>query len=405
MKPSWTLIAIIYVARQAYLFFRIRVRQWGRLPAERGATVLITNHQHMDEGEIVTARTFFLHPRKPLVMCNSRRTFETGFIAWQMPWTAWFTRRLNLSGFWGACNVLPIENHLFSRPLISLAEELRLEHGDLPLEAILPAEALEPLGLKGHMLEDLWKPANFVRAHAWVKVAKLKPPYRAEVLENLRVVTKRDIAAIAERVRAGATFYVTPEGDFSRDGRMHAMRGGIVEALTPFADLWLCAIAYDPFRAGRLGMLYRVLRHAGTADIATSLAAARPITTSALLAAFLLEGPGTFTVQDAVRAVRERLDSLPGSVFVDPELQQAPEAAVVSAIATLRKRHTLVANAERYRLTAQRADPRFLHIPDMIEFQRNMLDETLASAQRLQQSGACTGTSQNRDNEYTVPQP
>lgn len=383
MRSNWTITAITYSVRQLYLFFRIRVRQWGHLPAERGATVLITNHQHMDEGEMVTARTFLRHPWKPLVMCNSRRTFETGFIAWQMPWTAWFTRGWNLSGLWAAYNILPIENHLFSRPLISLAEELRSAHGDLPLEAILPADALEPLGFKGCVLSDLWRPANFARAHAWVKVAKLKQPYRREVLENLRATTKRDIAAIVERVRAGATFYVTPEGDFSRDGRMHPARGGIVDALSPFAELWLCAIAYDPFRRGRLPMLYRVVRYADLADIGTSLAGARPITTSALLAAFLLEGPETFAAQDAVRAVRERLDTLPGNVFVDPELRRAPEVAVLDALATLRKRGTLTEDAKRYRLTAHRADSRFLHIPDMIEFQRNMLDETVASARQL----------------------
>jgi hypothetical protein len=386
MRPNWTMTAITYSVRQLYLSFKMRVRQWGHLPAERGATVLITNHQHMDEGEMVTARTFLRHPWQPLVMCNSRRTFETGFIAWQMPWTAWFTRGLNLSRLWAAYNILPIENHLFSRPLISLAEEVRSAHGDFRLEAMLPAEVLEPLGLGGSVLSDLWQPANFERAHAWVKLSKLREPYRGEVLENLRAVTKRDIAAIVERVRCGATFYITPEGDFSRDGRMHPMRGGIVEALSPFADLWLCAIAYDPFRGGRLSMLYRVVRYAGAADVGTSLAAARPITTSALLAAFLFEGPETFAAQDAVRAVRERLDSLPGNVFVDPELRSAPEAAVVSALATLRKPGTLVADAGRYRLTARRADRRFLHIPDMIEFQRNMLDETLASARRLGQA-------------------
>ncbi len=386
MKPNWTIRAVTYVARQLYLSFRIRVRQWGYLPADRGATVLITNHQHMDEGEMVTARTFLRHPWKPLVMCNSRRTFETGFIAWQMPWTAWFTRGLNLSGLWGAYSILPIENHLFSRPLISVAEELRSAHGDLPLDAILSAKTLDPLGLEGRVLTDLWKPVNFQRAHAWVKLAKLKQPYRREVLENLRVTTELDIGAIVERVRTGATLYITPEGDFSRDGRMHPMRGGIVEALAPFAGLWLCAIAYDPFRGGRLPMLYRVLRCAGEADIGTSLAAARPITTSALVATFLLEAPETFAPQDAVRAVRERLHSLPGNVFVDPELLRAPETAVVAALTTLRKRRTLVANAGRYRLTANRFDPRFLHIPDMVEFQRNMLDETLASASRLRRA-------------------
>jgi hypothetical protein len=383
VKPNWTMTAISYVVRQAYLSFTIRVRQWGRLPAERGATVLITNHQHIDEGEIITARTFLRHPWKPMVMCNSRRTFETGFIAAKLPWTAWFTRGVNLSGLWGVFGILPIENHLFSRPLISLAEELRAAHGDLPLEAILPAETLEPLGLESRVLSDLWRPNDFARAHAWVKVAKLKQPYRREVLENLRSVTQRDVAAIVERVRTGATFYITPEGDFSNDGRMHPMRGGVVAALRPFAGLWLCAIAYDPFRGGRLSMLYRVLRYAGAADIGTSLAAARPITTSALLAAFLLEGPQAFAVPDAVRAVRERLDSLPGNVFIDPELGRAPEAVVVNALATLRKRGTLALEDERYRLTAHRADSRFPNVADMIAFQRNMLDETLTSARRL----------------------
>jgi hypothetical protein len=84
-----------------------------------------------------------------------------------------------------------------------------------------------------------------------------------------------------------------------------------------------------------------------------------------------------------VRAVREQLDSLPGNVFVDPELQRAPDAAVAEALATLRKRGTLTADDGRYRLTAHLTDARFPHIPDMIEFQRNMLDETLASARRL----------------------
>ncbi|MGC2129570.1 MAG: hypothetical protein WA629_05670, partial [Candidatus Aquilonibacter sp.] len=140
--------AITYGTRQLYLAFKIRIRQWGHLPAQRGAAVLITNHQHMDEGETITARVFFQHPWKPLVMCNSRRTFETGFIAARLPWTARFTRGVNLSGLWATFNILPIENHLFSRPLISIAEELRSAHGDLELDAVLPAETLVQLGLE-----------------------------------------------------------------------------------------------------------------------------------------------------------------------------------------------------------------------------------------------------------------
>lgn len=377
------MIATAYGTRQLYMKFRIRVRQWGRLPAKRGASVLITNHQHVDEGEMITARTFLLHPWKPLFMCNSRRTFETGFIAARLPWTARFTRGVNLSGLWDCFAILPIENHLFSRPLISLAEELRAAHGDLELDAILPGETLAALGLEGLALSDLWKLENFTLAQSWIKLSRLRQPYRHEALENLRTVNRGDIAAIVERVKAGATFYVTPEGDFSRDGRMHPMRGGIVEALAPFADLWLCAVAYDPFQDGRLSMLYRVLRYGGGAEVGTALAAARPITTSALLASFLLDRAEAFGVTDAILGVRRRLDSLPGNVFVDPELLRATDATVVKAVSTLCRRGTLTREGERYRLTACRTDARFPHVADMVAYQRNMLDETLTSAANL----------------------
>ena len=86
--------------------------------------------------------------------------------------------------------------------------------------------------------------------------------------------------------------------------------------------------------------------------------------------------------------MRERLDSLPGYVFVDPELRRAPSAAVGEALATLRKRGTLVADDGRYRLTSHRTDARFPHVPDMVAFQRNMLDETLESARRSSEAEA-----------------
>jgi len=382
------LLAITCGSRQFYFWFTIRIRQWGHLPADRGATVLITNHQHIDEGETIIGRTFFLHPWKPLVMCNSRRTFETGFIAARLPWSARFTRGVNLSRLWDRYGIFPIENHLFSRPLISLAEELRAAHGDLPLEEILPVELLAPLGLSGLTLGDLWKLEHFMPAQAWIKVSQLKQPYRREVLENLRAVTQRDIADIVEYVRSGATFYITPEGDFSRDGRMHPMRGGIVEALAPFAERWLCAIAYDPYQGRRLSMLYRVVKYTGVADVGTELAAARPVTTAAVLASFLRGGPETFAFEDALHATRERLASLPDNVFVDPELRDDPRAAVELALATLRKRGTLTMEGGRYRLTAQRADKQFPHVTDMIEFQANMLDETVESARRLGEPNA-----------------
>ena len=216
-----------------------------------------------------------------------------------------------------------------------------------------------------------------------MKVAKLKQPYRREVLENLRAVTERDIAAIVERVRTRrdvlrhARRGLQPRWPHASDARRN--RRGALALRRPLA---LCDRVRPFPRRAALDALSRrsIRRRRRYRDVARR---ARPITTSALLAAFLLEGPETFAAEDAVRGVRERLDSLPENVFVDPELRRAPDAAVVNALATLRKRGTLAAHDGRYRLTAHRTDARFPHVADMIAFQRNMLDETLASAERL----------------------
>lgn len=379
-KPNWFMMAAAYGARRVYLPFKIRIRNWGSLPAGRGATVLITNHQHMDEGETVTGRVFFRHPWKPLVMCNSRRTFETGFFAARIPWTARFTRGLNLSGLWASCSILPIENHLFARPLISIAEEVRAAHGDVKVDDLVEAATLAEIGLAGRTLSQLWELDDFAKAQAWVKLSQLRQPYRREVVANLRKTVASDVAAIVERVREGATFYITPEGDFSRDGRMHPMRPGIVEAVLPFADPWLCGVSYDPFRGKRLPMLFRFVHMERGAVTGTALAAARPVTTSALLAGFLLDAPEPFSKREAEDAVMALRSLLPPNVFVDPELDRAPAIAVGEAIDGLCGRGTLAREGRRYRLTAQRGDPRFPHVADMVTFQRNMLEETIACA-------------------------
>jgi hypothetical protein len=371
-------------ARRLYLPSKIRIRQWGALPAPRGPTVLITNHQHVDEGEIVFARTFLKHPHIPIIAVNSRRTFESGFFAARLPWTAPLTRTLNPTGLWLRLGLLPIENHLHSRALISLAEEIRAKHGDLPLATFLPDDVLATLDLSGRRLADLWTPAYFARAQETVKLANLKQPYRREALENFRATMTADIADVVQRVRDGATFYVTPEGDFSHDGRMRPMRNGLTDAVLPVADPWLCAIAYDPFRGNRLSMLYRVVRPAQRDDLGSSLAAARPVTTSALLATYLAGTDAPFAAGDAQRAVRKQLDTLPANVFPDPELLRDPDTAVSEALTVLVRMGILGADGTRYRLTGARADARFPHVADMVTFQKNMIEETLAAAARLQ---------------------
>jgi hypothetical protein len=383
MKTNWPMLATVLTIRQLYGPARIRVRQWGALPARRGPAVLITNHQHEDEGETVVRRMFLLHPWKPLVVVNSRRTFERGFFAARFPRTAPFLRNFNPSGFFECLSVLPVENMLFSRPLTSLADEILAGCGDVMLDDVLPDDVLGELGLAGRHVSELWSSAKlFAAGQTRVKLSQLRQPYRKYALDTFRLTAARDIEAIVQRVREGATFYVTPEGDYSRTGRLHPLRRGIVDAVLPVADAWLCAIAYDPFRGRRLSMLYRVLRPADLNDLDASLAAARPVTTSALLSSFLLERVEPFACDDAVRGVKAGLRAIPENVFVDPELRDTG-AVVREALAKLVKRGTLVLEGEYYRLTDRRADPRFPHLDDMLTFQRNMLDETLEAAAQL----------------------
>lgn len=382
-KPNPLMVFVATGVRRLYIPFKIRIRQWGSLPYPRGPVVLITNHQHVDEGETVFARAFLRHPNVPIVAVNSRRTFEDGFFAARLPWTKSFTRKLNLSGLWLRLSLLPIENHLYSRPLASFAAEIRAAHGDLALDDFLSAEAIAELALSGHRISDLWTAAGFTRGQAWVKLGSLRQPYRREATANFRAVMERDIATVVERVRAGATFYVTPEGDFSHDGTMHPLRNGLTNAVLPFAEPWLCAIAYDPFRGRRLSMLYRILRPAQVDDLEASLASARPVVASALLATFLCSCEEPFAAADARAHVRAQLATLPEGVFADPELRRAPDTLVDEALANLVARGTLAAEGPRYRLTEARTDPRFPHVSDMLAYQRNMLAETLAAAAKL----------------------
>jgi hypothetical protein len=383
MKSNPAMQFAASAARRSYFLVNRRIRHWGTLPAPRGPTVLITNHQHEDEGEVIFASTFMRNPAIPMIAVNSRRTFETGFFAARIPWTAPFTRTLNPTGLWLRCGLLPIENHLHSRPLRSLAEEVRTKHGDLPLEAILPDEVLAKLDLSGRRIADLWSPEYFARGQEWVKLGSLKQPYRREALENFRTAMAADIAEVVRCVREGATFYVTPEGDMTRDGLMRPMRNGITDAVLPIADPWLCAIAYDPFRGSRLSMLYRFVKPADPADLGTSLAAARPVTASALLATYLAAVDGPFAGGDAKRAVRKQLDTLPDNVFTDPELQRAPDDVVTEALTVLVRMGVLGAEGPLYRVNGKRFDPRFPHVGDMVLFQKNMIGETLAAAARL----------------------
>jgi hypothetical protein len=379
---SSLLVGLTCAIRQPVLTMHVRVRQFGRLPRRRGPTVLIANHQHEDESEIVVERAFMQGPWRPLFTASSRRMYEPGFFAVRMPWLAPVMRNVDAGPLFMALGMLPLENELASRPLRSIALGVHARHGDLPLELVFRGEALAAAPHGAARLGDLLKPASFRAGETRVKLAHVLEPYRHELLDALRTGVEEDVARIAGVVRRGATFFVTPEGFYSTDGRMRPLKG-IVEHLVPIARVWFAAIAFDPFRGRRLSMLYRVVEPADHDDLATSLAAARPVTTSALLATWLLAVDLPFERTEAREGVRRLRDELPPGAFVDPELRADPDRCADDALGVLAARAIVVAEGGRYRLAEVRRDARFPGVADMVAYQARFHGETVAALRRL----------------------
>jgi hypothetical protein len=375
-------MTVVATCRQPYLATRIRIRQWGRLPFRRGPTVLLANHQHEDESEIVMERGFIGGPwRAPLYTASTRRMFEPGFFATRMWWLG-FLRHLNAAPLFGLLGLLPLENQLASRPLRSLAREIRARHGDLALDEVLAPAGLARLSAVPPRLAAVEDVAFSDAAQAMVKIAHVREPYRDEVIATMRAGIETDLARIVALVKRGATFFLAAEGNYSADGRMRPLKGSL-DRLTPIADVRLAAIAYDPFRGRRFSMLYRILAPADPHDLPTSLAAARPVTTSALLATFLV-GTTRFREDDALSAVRTQLAELPKNIFVDPELARDPERVTREALAILEARAILRRDGAEYVLADVRRDRHFPLATDIVRYQANFHEETVAAARRLE---------------------
>ena len=379
---SVLLVGLTTLIRQPLIATRIRVRQWGRLPLRRGPTVLIANHQHEDESELIVERTFLQSRCRPAFTASSRRMYEPGFFATRMPWLAPLMRNVNAGPLFVAIGMLPLENELSSRPLRSLALQVDRRHGNLALELVFRPEALAALPAGARTLADLLAPALFVAGDARVRLSHVLEPYRREVLDALRAGVDADIARIVDVVRRGATFFVTPEGFYSTDGRMRPLKG-IVEHLVPLAAVWFAAIAFDPFRGKRLSMLYRVVQPTDPHDLATSLAAARPVTTSALLATWLLAVDLPFDAGEAADGVVRLCDALPTGAFVDPELANDVRSCVDDALDRMIARALLLPDGGRYRLAPRRIDPRFPGVADVVAYQAAFHAETAAALGRL----------------------
>lgn len=378
--------ALSVLSNYAWDHLAYRVRNWGRLPRRRGPTLIIANHQHdFESPAIVVTTTVQSGPwRHPVFTASSRRMYEPGFLAERLPWLSFLLRRVNAGPLFVALGMLPLENELGARQITAWAWSVQRRHGPLPLSAVFD-ERVAARFAPGTTTGDLRRRKCFARSREVVKITALREPYRRELLDETRQNVEGDLARMEGIVRRGGTFYLTPEGKYSIDGRIGPMRG-VVERLAPLSTIYLAGVSYDPFVSKRLSMLYRVVHFGrleesdGMEPMTRVLAAIRPVVTSQLLSAWLRSFDGTFCEDQAVAAVRSAMDALPEQLFVDPELRRDASRLVRASLRLMVQWKILERRGDRYALAAQRRHPQFPFVNDIVAHQAAFLDETLRNA-------------------------
>jgi MFS family permease len=383
---AWPLRFVAVITNFTYDHLAYRVRGWGRLPRRRGSTLIVANHQHdLESMTIVSATTVQSGPwRHPIFTASSRRMYEPGFFAVRIPWLRFFLRRVNAGPLFVALGMLPLENELSSRVIAAFAWSAQRRHGPLPLREIFDERTAAKFA-DGTKTSDLWKREHFARAQEIVKVASLREPYRREILDETRANINSDLRLMEDIVRSGGSFYLTPEGKYSYDGRMRPMLG-VIERLAPLATIYLVGVSYDPFVSRRFSMLYRVARL--DADDASPderlkllkkrLAALRPVTASQLLSDWLYRNADrSFTAGEAAEGVEALLGELPPELFVDPDVRRKPRAIVTAALPLMTQWQILQREGEQYRLAERRRHPQFPFVDDIVAYHARFLDETL----------------------------
>lgn len=366
-----------------YVFVRIayRIRHWGSVPRRRGPTLIVANHQHDLESMtiVTTVSVEYGAWRHPVFTASSRRMYEPGFMAMRLPWLGPLLRPFNFGPLFQALGMLPLENQLGSRELFSLAWAVQQRHGPLPLTEIFDERVASrfPPGTK---TSDLNGAGVFQKAREDVKLSTLREPYRKEVLEDTRASIESDFGRMEDVVRRGASFYLTPEGRYSVDGRIGAMRGAI-DRLAPLAQLYVAGVSYDPFVSKRLSMLFRIEPVADRDAVVPTLAAVRPIVTTQLLSAWLDGRHEPFSQAEAQAAVERQLHALPENVFVDPELRHDPARMVRKALPLMVSWGIVQRQTDgRYILAEVRRHPQFPMVDDIVAYHARFLEETLANA-------------------------
>ena len=383
--PAWALPVRFASALTVNAYVRCAYRIRGALPSFHEPAIVISNHQiELDLMGVMSAMGLNSGWRAPFLSVSAKLLHEPGFFAIRLPWLAPFFRDVNLGWLFGGLGLLPIENEIRTRSIARWAFAIERTHGALALEDVFTARFIDSHGLRGLCTRDLFTARHFATAQRTrARLSDLVPEHREEQFRATSRGVKEDLERIESCIRQGATFYVTPEGEYSRDGTMLPFRG-IWPRIAPLAKtIYLIGISYDPFAGRRLSQLYRIVRLRDRARVVAELRAARPVTTSAMLCYWLSRNRGTFSFADAVQGVSALSAALPAGVFLDPNFAADAQRLIRSAVRRMVGLRILAGTSNQLRLGEVRAHSQFPGAHDIVAFQSNVLEETLEAAASL----------------------
>jgi hypothetical protein len=315
MMPWWAPAARLAsaVSVNAYVSAAYRIRGWGDFPAFDEPALIVSNHQiDLDLMAIISRIALAGGWNAPFFAAAAKLMHEPGFLGCRVPWLRSVLHDVSFSPLFHALGFLPIENQLRTRSLARWTFAVERRHGVTPLERIFCPSTIERHALNGLSSEDLFtrRYCEFAQ-RTTASISEVLQPHRDEQLRDTREGVRDDLARLESALRAGASVYVTPEGNYTRDGAMLRFRG-IWERLAPHAkSIYIAAISYDPFVGRRLSQLYRFVRLRKRNDVISELRAARPVTVSAMLSAWLCAAKAPHTEQAALEGVTRIYDALP----------------------------------------------------------------------------------------------
>jgi hypothetical protein len=320
--------------------------------------------------------------RKPVLTASAKLMYEPGFMAVRVPWLWRMMKNVNFGWLFEGMGLMPLENELQSRSIARWAWSAQRRHGVLALEELFKPGVLEKTGFAGCNTEDLFSAEHFRKAQdTYVRLSDLNVRYRKEAFDEMKEGVERDLQRIELALKRGATFYITPEGEYTTSGLMLPFRG-IWDRLLPHAEhVYVAAISYDPFIGRRLSELYRVVEVRNKHATVAELKAARPVTTSALMSEWLTSRSGSFTEDEAAAAMQARVASLPQELFIDPELARDPRKMARKAVGRMAQIGILRRSGARYELSEKRTHPNFPGVDDIVVFQARFFGETLEGLQ------------------------